>query len=160
MHSAPAVTYPAGTSRGARRLLLAIWLLGAAGIAVTVAGHDSVSLRDVALLASIGLAGAMAWQWGVHRAAGQLCFDGQYWSWSGVAFLGAARLHVALDLQSWMLVRLSEPERPRQWLWLEQRASPLRWLDLRRAVYSRAPAASPPDTPADAAALGAPASIR
>ena len=34
MHSAPSVNYPVGQSRGARRLLLSIWFLGAAGMAL------------------------------------------------------------------------------------------------------------------------------
>jgi hypothetical protein len=160
MHSAPAVTYPAGRAHGARWLLLAIWLVGAISAALAVAGHDGVAARDGAWLANVWLAGAVAWRWGGHREVGQVRFDGQYWSWSGRAMLGAARAHVGLDLQSLMLVRLTEPERPRQWLWLERRSDPLRWVDLRRAVYSRAPAASPVDAPADAAALGVPASTR
>jgi toxin CptA len=47
-----------------------------------------------------------------------------------------------LDTQSLLLVRLDEPTQRARWLWLERRARPERWQDLRRAIYSRALASS------------------
>ena len=143
MHSAPAVTYPVRRSRAGSRLLCAIWLLGATGVALAVAWQEGVGTREGVLLTSALLAGALACGWGGYREFGRVRFDGQYWSWSGRSPLAAARMEVGLDLQILLLVRLVEPERPSRWLWLERGSDPQRWLDLRRAVYSRAPAASP-----------------
>ena len=58
-----------------------------------------------------------------------------------------ARVLVALDFQSLMLLRLTEPGRARRWIWIEQRAMPERWRDVRRAVYSRPPSAEPAGDP-------------
>lgn len=159
MHSAPAVSYPVGHSPGAQAVLPSIWLVGALGACQTIA-HQGFDLRTGALLASVVVAGLAAWHFGGHRQRGQLRFDGQHWSWSGPLPLGAARAEVGLDLQFLLLVRLTEPGRARQWLWLERRSAPSRWRDLRRAVYSRAPTAPPADAPAQASALGAPPSYR
>ena len=47
---------------------------------------------------------------------------------------------VVLDLQSVLLLCLKgpKPDHRKQWLWLCKRSQPGRWLDLRRAVFSRA----------------------
>lgn len=45
---------------------------------------------------------------------------------------------VLLDVQSCLWVSVSLQERRRVWLWLDRARLPERWIDLRRAVYSRA----------------------
>jgi hypothetical protein len=81
------------------------------------------------------------------QAPGELCWDGQYWLLDGGGERGGALASIHLDLQSLMLVRLAPAGGGTQWLWLERRAAPERWRDLRRALYARAVA-----TRADAAA--------
>ncbi len=151
MHSAPAVSYPVGRSRAADRLLFVLWAMGAACAGAAVLQLDALGARAALLAASVLLAGGAAWRFGQDAAFGELRFDGQCWSLSGPRALHAARVEVGVDLQFLLLVRLTQPEHPRRWLWLERRANPARWHDLRRAVYSRAPTASLADPPADAA---------
>lgn len=43
-----------------------------------------------------------------------------------------------IDLQSHLWVVLTAADDQRMWLWLERAHHPQRWIDLRRAVYSRA----------------------
>ncbi|MFM9921757.1 hypothetical protein VLK31_02090 [Variovorax sp. H27-G14] len=98
------------------------------------------------LVLSVACSGVAA-GFGLRRdGAGLLHFDGLHWSLSGAhssRSVHAARAMVALDFQSLMLLRLSEPGRARRWVWAEQRAMPERWRDVRRAVYSRPPSAAP-----------------
>jgi hypothetical protein len=145
MHSAPSVTYPVGRSRGATRLLITLWALGACSAGASCYLFDSNGWRQLLLVLSVAFAGAAA-GFGLRRdGAGTLRFDGLCWSLDGAAPtrpVNAARVLAALDFQSLMLLRLSEPGRARRWVWVERRAMPERWRDVRRAVYSRPPAAT------------------
>ncbi|SFO72079.1 hypothetical protein SAMN05216567_102302 [Variovorax sp. OK605] len=146
MHSAPSVTYPVGRSRGATRLLVVLWALGACCAGTSCYLSDSAGWRQLLLVLSVAFAGVAA-GFGLRRdGAGTLHFDGLHWSLSAgdaSRSVHAARALVALDFQSLMLLRFSEPGRARRWLWVEQRAMPERWRDVRRAVYSRPPSAAP-----------------
>jgi len=152
MHSAPSVTYPVGRSRGAARVLIGIWALGAICAGASCYLFDSVGWRQALLVLSVLFAGAAAGM-GLRRdGPAMLHFDGLHWSLTGAGTaetrnpsrpMLAARVLVALDLQSLLLVRLSERGRPHRWIWLERQAMPGRWRDLRRAVYSRPPSAEP-----------------
>ncbi|MGJ7553558.1 hypothetical protein ACSFBX_00715 [Variovorax sp. RB2P76] len=146
MHSAPSVTYPVGRSRGATRILLVLWALGACCAGASCYLIDSSGWRQLLLVFSVVFSGVAA-GFGLRRdGVGVLHFDGLHWSLTGAhASRGvhAARVLVALDFQSLMLLRLSEPGRARRWVWAEQRALPERWRDVRRAVYSRPPSAAP-----------------
>jgi len=145
MHGAPSVTYPVGGSRGATRILVVLWALGALCAGASCYLFDSGGWRHLLLIASVLFAGVAAGLGLRQQGAGVLHFDGLCWSLTGgPASRGvhAAGVSVALDFQSLMLLCLSEPGRARRWIWIEQRAMPARWRDLRRAVYSRAPSAA------------------
>ncbi|WP_019654119.1 hypothetical protein [Variovorax atrisoli] len=145
MHGAPSVTYPVGRSRGATRILVVLWALGALCAGASCYLFDSAGWRHVLLVASVLFAGVAAGFGLRQEGVGVLHFDGLCWSLTGgPASRGvhAARASVALDFQSLMLLCLSEPGRARRWIWIEHRAMPERWRDLRRAVYSRAPSAA------------------
>ncbi|NPC56191.1 hypothetical protein [Caenimonas soli] len=137
MHSAPSVSYPVGRSRFAATLLLVIWLLGAAGVALW-----SVQVRapgwqvgaSAALVLLAGLCAARNW-W--RAPPGDFSWDGENWNWSAAGQEAAGSLEVGLDLQRWLLLRFTGGKVVR-WLWLERARHPERWEDLRRAVYSRA----------------------
>ncbi|MFH0134122.1 hypothetical protein ACGLHS_28205 [Variovorax sp. VaC1] len=150
MHSAPSVTYPVGRSRGATRILIALWALGAICAGASCYLFDSVGWRQLLLVFSVVFSGVAA-GFGLRRdGAAVLHFDGLRWSLTGAdasRSVHEAQATVALDFQSLMLVRLAEPGRARRWLWIEQRAMPERWRDVRRAVYSRAPSAAPAADP-------------
>ena len=141
MHGAPSVSFPVGRSRFAGHLLMIIWTAGAGCAGVVCYQSQSTGWRNAVLLAAVvvvGAAAGLAWQ---RERGGELHFDGQNWRFAGAGPVDAARLQPALDLQSLMLVRLAAPGQRPRWCWLECRSAPHRWLDLRRAVYSRAPSA-------------------
>ena len=150
MHNAPSVSYPVGRPRFAGLVAAGLWLVGAAVAALWAREADAPGWRLA--LAGGALVGAGLWSllsW-IRSPRGQLQWDGT--AWMDPSGSGAAALDVALDLQHVMLVRWREP-RPPHWLWLERRRCPHAWLELRRAVYSRArtptapPARQPVATP-------------
>jgi toxin CptA len=144
MHSAPSVSYPVGRSRSADRLLSIIWTCGACCVAAACYRFDGADWRIGLLALSVVGVGAAAWRSALRcTASAELSFDGRHWSLAGPAGLRAARVKAALDFQSSLLVCLTDARRARRWVWLDRSARPERWQDLRRAVYSRAPLASP-----------------
>jgi toxin CptA len=141
MHNAPSVSYPAGRSRFAAVLLLAVWLLGCA--AAGLWRLQSQDGRRPALMAvALAAAGVLAaWRWW-RTAPGTLQWDGEAWSWS-VRAGATGSVEVALDLQRSLLV-LWRGAGASHWIWLDRTACAERWDELRRAVYSRArPSALP-----------------
>ena len=136
MHGAPSVSYPVGRSRIAVRLLLLLWICGACCAAAACLRLGKADWRAGPLVVSVLAAGAAA-RAGSPRRAPQwaLNFDGLRWSIPGAPGWQAGDAKVALDGQSWLLVRLAR--HAGRWVWLERRAMPQRWQDLRRAVYSR-----------------------
>ncbi len=155
MHGAPSVSYPAGGSRSARRLLLAVWASGACCAAAAFYSARSVDWRCGLLVLSVLLSGAAAWRapW-TRNVLAKLNFDGEHWSLGEANGLGAARVKVALDVQSSLLLHLNEANGARRWIWLDGSDMPERWQDLRRAVYSRAPSADPVAVPRHAVPTG------
>ncbi len=144
MHSAPSVSYPVRRSRDAARLLWVVWAAGACCAGLTCCLLDRVDWRAGLLLASSVLAAMVS-----RRALGcagprysdRLVFDGKHWVLPCALPVEAGRLAVGLDFQALLLIRFDVPGRGARWLWLERRARPERWQDVRRAVYARAPSA-------------------
>ena len=134
MHNAPSVSYPVGRCR-----FEALALLGFGGLAVAIVGMWSLlypltwqqCAAWLVLCACLVLA-LLAWR---RQVSGVLRWDGGAWTWMAGMASAAAQLDVVLDLQSLLLVRSTPQNR---WFWLEAHRAPSRWLDLRRAVYSRA----------------------
>lgn len=151
MRSAPSVTYPVGRSVLFLRLLVVVGALGTvAAVWVITCGQGLWALAGG--VAWVGwVSGAMqAWfrqpqgrlAWTVsaehpvdpaHRAvAGS-------WSWFSAAYVGGVvlqRVERVHDLQTWMLLRLHNPDGARTWVWVERTSDPQRWDDLRRALWS------------------------
>ncbi|MDO9359291.1 MAG: hypothetical protein Q7T70_09895 [Polaromonas sp.] len=147
MHNAPPVVYPLGRSRFQAAVFLACWLTGAA---VFVVWWLHAPQRDWRLwlgLAAVLTAGVIALAgWG-NSPTGQLHWDGQTWRWQGLTDLepqALRRLAATLDLQGVLLLRIEIAGRRALWLWAGRVAMPERWLDLRRAVYSRRKASPAP----------------
>lgn len=144
MHSAPSVTYPVGRSRFLAMLLLLLWLAGAGAAGLWWRAPGGQGWRLALVLASLGLAGVLAWRFWRSLRAQALCWDGQSWRLRAGAPgpEAAGGLSVHLDLQRHLLLCLRErPEGGRaawHWLWAEAAADPGRWHALRCAVYSRA----------------------
>lgn len=126
-------------------LLLALLFIGAGVVAswVGFGARDAVLSAAVALgLWLLAAAGASHFWW--RQPRGVLQFDGQAWTLGPTAksFSGPLALsvppEVLLDLQAHLWVRIVPSGHSSQWLWLERSSQPERWMDLRRAVYSRA----------------------
>ena len=126
-------------------LLLTILFAGAGVVAAWVGfgARDAVLSAAVALgLWLLAAAGASHFWW--RQPRGVLQFDGQAWTLGPTAksFSGPLALslppEVLLDLQAHLWVRIVPSGHSSQWLWLERSSQPERWMDLRRAVYSRA----------------------
>ena len=155
---APAVLYPLRHSRVLATLLFALGLLGALVlIAWAVLGTRAPFRGSVAVAIGVWLAAVAG---GVHfwlqQPLGALRWDGQHWTLLGVRPDADAKLlsgppEVFLDLQSHLWVQVSPTGHRGIWLWLERSGQPERWMDLRRAVYSRAKPGADPDAnvPAD-----------
>lgn len=142
---APSVQYPLRRSRVLGGLLLALLLAGAWVVAAwgILGARDAVVSAAVAVgLWLLAAAGAAHFWWSQPR--GVLQFDGQAWALDQMAksFNGPRTLsappEVLLDLQAHLWVRVVPTGHSSQWLWLERSSQPERWMDLRRAVYSRA----------------------
>lgn len=140
----PAVSYPLRRSVVPGVLLVAAlcWGLG------VLIGWMLQGLREAGALVVIAFAlwcatAAAASHWWWRQCCGSLRWDGCYWHLDDTR--GADRSQalsaapeVILDLQSHLWVRISPVGLRSLWLWLERSRQPERWMDLRRAVYSRA----------------------
>jgi hypothetical protein len=152
MHNAPPVAYPLGRSHFQGWALAGFWI---AGLLVTIGwwliapGFD---WRTVTAMAAVVAAGVAAWLGWRSAPLGQLHWDGQVWRWESPGYQAGTpvrALSVVLDLQRILLIRLDNHDHASLWLWAHRSAFPDRWLDLRRAVYSRRkawPAGLAPDT--------------
>ena len=160
LHSAPSVLYPLGRSRFLGCWLLLTWLI-AAGVNVwwflaTAAADWRPLLGCGALLVS---AWVMTTGWR-HSPVGLLQWDGQCWRWSSSVYRSGTALEppvVVLDVQFALLLRLDNLAGAVWWLWAEQSASPVRWLDLRRAVHAKRRAETLQDSEATASVPSVPA---
>lgn len=137
--------YPVRRSRALALVLSAVLLVGTAVLAGWLFfGVHGVSRWPVWAGAGLWLiaAGGALHFW-TAQFVGHLRWDGESWM---LEVLGARASsmplaeapEVLLDVQSHLWLHASVVGRGRIWLWLERSAGPERWLDLRRAVYSRA----------------------
>ena len=139
LHNAPPVIYPLGRSYFSGALLLGLWL---AGLLLVLAWYDLTrpsGWRLVSGCAAVLVAGVAAGAGWKSVPRGQLAWDGEVWRWESVRDQTGNAEHelaVIADFQTCLLLRLQNQARASLWLWVEQRALPARWLDLRRAVYS------------------------
>lgn len=107
------------------------------------------------------LAVAMALQCWRSQFCGVLRWDGLHWQLddlqpSGVPWPLFQAPEVLVDVQTHLWICVLPAGRGRVWLWLERSSQPERWMDLRRAVYSRArPGADNADETAPANGRGA-----
>lgn len=138
MHNAPSVTYPVGRSLFFGRLMLAVWLLGAAMAGWWCLQAAAMGWRQGLVLLSVPAAGLAAWSSWRAMAPGELRWDGQVWLWNPGDQAEPARLHAPIDLQGHLLLCLHLDTGRTRWCWAERSSLPERWGDLRRAVYSPA----------------------
>lgn len=142
-------------------IALALILLAGAGVGGAWAwqGAHSFAVGVMATACLWMLVAAAAFHFWLKQWVGMLCWDGQAWALQtttpdGTSWALSEAPEVFLDLQTHVWLCVSCVGHRRVWVWLERASQPERWLDLRRAVYSRA-------TPgADNADENAPASSR
>ena len=134
-------------------MLAGLWAAGAGGVGLWCCQVASLGWRQGAALAAVGLAGVGAWRAGWRAACGELHWDGRHWSLVGDRALGTAGATVHLDFQTLLLVRLTQGAAS-VWLWLDHRACPARWLDVRRAVHARPHPTGRPDAGEPVGAAG------
>ncbi|MFT4242719.1 MAG: hypothetical protein QM569_10590 [Acidovorax sp.] len=161
--NAPPVLYPLRRSRFLGALLVMIVLAGAgvlAGWVVCGAGPDRGWPAAAALCMWLVSAGGALHFW-LRQPTGAIRWDGQFWALVGSDGRATALSdppQVFLDLQSYLWMQVAPEGWRSRWLWLERSSQSERWMDLRRAVYSRAKPGAVDH--ADHAQASAPASSR
>lgn len=149
MHNAPSVTYPVGRcalygwllgvlgALGA--LMLAAWWLYAPQPTLTGGMASVIWLLWMAFaLGSWRRAsqGRIGWRATERRVAGTTAGG---WHWlSATCPEGAPieRVELVLDMQFCALLRLHNANSLTRWVWVERTRDPLRWSDLRRALWA------------------------
>ncbi|PJI96787.1 hypothetical protein CLU85_1543 [Acidovorax sp. 69] len=158
----PAVQYPLRRSFVLGAVLLGLLLAGAGVLVAWFLGGARYP-------SGIGIAAGCLWlvvaacvlHFWWHQLEGVLRWDGQAWTVEddqhGKIFWALSRPpEVILDLQGHLWVCAFPLGHHQTWLWLERSSQPERWVDMRRAVYSRAkPGADNADETAPAKRRGA-----
>ncbi len=139
MHSAPAVSFPVGRSRFEGWLTGGVIVCGFLVVSTWCLQADALGWRQwlavVLWLVTSRLAGSNWW----HSPKGSLSWDGAAWSLTVEAQSFVVVPEVVVDLQQLVLLRLRDPAGIRvTWVWLDRVSKPLRWVALRRAIYTRA----------------------
>ncbi|MBT9514001.1 MAG: hypothetical protein IV104_16805 [Acidovorax sp.] len=157
----PAVQYPLRRSLALGAVLVGLLLAGAGVLAAWVLGGVRSPLVVGTAAAGLWLtAAACALHFWLRQFVGVLRWDGQAWTQEGgpegKIFWALSRPpEVILDLQTHLWVRAFPLGHRGIWLWLERSSQPERWMDMRRAVYSRAkPGADNADETALASTVG------
>lgn len=158
---APAVLYPLRRSLVLGAVLMGLLFAGAAVLWAWLAQGATLSWVPVSTAGGLWLvAAAGAVHFWRQQFVGSLRWDGQGWALERdgpekIFRALSAPPEVLLDLQAHLWVCVSPWGHHRTWLWLERASQPERWLDMRRAVYSRAvPGADNPEANAPATTVG------
>lgn len=145
-HQAPFVRFPLQRSQVLAGVLLSVLLFSAAVVLAWWLSSSRAAVIPMPLwlatalwLVACGTAAHFWWR----QFLGSLVWDGQTWVLENqeLSFKSWALLappEVILDVQAHLWLRVVLPQRRPLWLWLDKNSQPQRWMDLRRAVYSRA----------------------
>lgn len=154
MHNAPSVVFPVGRCAFPAWLLAALGALSAAmGILFFIESDSQASGFPAWLPIVAGVGGWLIWatwatlNW-LRSPQGTLRWEPRRvepgstpgaWSWTDSAVaepLVLSSVERVIDLQGRVLLRFGGPGLGQQWAWVEQRSSPTRWNDLRRALLA------------------------
>lgn len=167
MRNAPAVHYPVG------RCLLhgwLVWVFSGLGFVACAVWGWIVVMSPWLIWGSFGLAAMLATN-GLIRwhttSTGELSWNGHSWTYANAMGDSSNRrliglgVHVVLDLQSTMLIRILGADGEISWLWAEQRQYPTRWLAIRRALFApgRVRRTVTPPTPLNKRTAGAASAV-
>src|SRR6218665_487219 len=138
----PAVQYPLQRS-AVLGALLVFWLLGSAMVLAAWVGVGARSAWGAGWVAAGPWARAGALYFWLGQFSGLIRWDGRAWALEtsrpgAISWPLSGPPEVLLDMQTQLWLCVRPMERRRIWLWRERSSQPERWLDLRRAVYSRA----------------------
>ncbi len=147
----PPARHAVGPSQGVAWVLVAVSAAGLVAVSCWLAGGLGNTHQAFKAMAGLLLwlgCSAAAWSWQRRLPRGQLLWDGGEWylqrAGTPQAELLAGRPEVRLDLQFALLLHGRLSRGGLCWLWLQQDAAaplPGAWPAIRRALYSRAPAA-------------------
>ena len=138
MHSAPAVSFPVGRSRFQSGLVGALITSGILVVTVWTLQADALGWRHWVAAIVCLMTSVMAVWHGWHAAKGHLTWDGAAWYWGVDAESQAVTPEVVIDFQHVVLLRLRDSAGAFvTWVWLDHALNPLRWVALRRAIYTR-----------------------
>ena len=158
----PPVAYVLRRSAALAAVLASLLLVGFGALALWSVQGTGLSYWPMFVgWALWGLAVAMALQCWRSQFCGVLRWDGLHWQLDTLQPHGVPRAlsrapDVLVDVQTHLWVCGTPEGHGRIWLWLERSSQPERWMDLRRAVYSRArPGADNADETAPANSRGA-----
>jgi hypothetical protein len=158
MHNAPSVSFPVGRSRFQGWLIGLLVGLGALTVFTWTVQADGLGWRQwlaASLCVTTSAWSARSW-W--RTPVGSVSWDGVVWRWTAGAQSVVMVPEVVLDLQFAILLRLPvTADTGVNWLWLDRASNSLRWIALRRAIYSLArrrddPFAEPANSPSVGAA--------
>ena len=138
-HNAPTVVYPLGRSAFQGCLLSGMWFIGLLVLLLWYDRAQQVDWRICSGAVAVGVAGVAAYIGWMNSPVGQIAWDGQFWRWESPGYqtgVAQQQLSVIADFQHLLLLRIENQAHASLWLWVERKAFPARWLDLRRAVYS------------------------
>lgn len=138
MHSAPAVSFPVGRSRFQACLIGSLIACSVLTVSTWCWQTDVLGWRQV-LAATFCLmtAGLAGWHWW-RTPNGSLAWDGASWYWAEGAQSLLVVPDIVMDLQQVVLLVVRTPADARvNWLWLDRKLNPARWVALRRAIYTR-----------------------
>ena len=105
---------------------------------MVVAVDRSQPNHELAVLMLVLLLVPLALIWRTSPAGRELQWDGEQWHLLGPEVV-SGQVHLVLDVQRALLLRWTSPlsgsDPATSWLWIEQSANPVIWMDVRRAVY-------------------------
>ena len=135
MHGPPAVSCQVKRSAWHLRVIVGFSLLAIAGLIGSLSlgpsGEEGWQhIVSIAVIVSCIFVAYLGWQ---NTPNHRLQWDGQSWTWPPFQPDPIQSIHIAVDFQNLLVVRIAGQRRS-QWLWLERMGSAENWRALRRAL--------------------------
>jgi hypothetical protein len=158
MHGPPAVSCQVKRSPWQLRIIVVFVVLGVAGLFGTLAvgASNGWALPGFGGFLVVAVSAFFAYSGWRDAPSHRLQWDGQSWFWPPFDPNPVHAIHMAVDFQNLLVVRISVQQQS-QWMWLERSGSAENWRALRRAlVFSAERAIGKAPNAADRVQDGAP----